>query len=159
MSYLSKLSDLGITLPAPAAPVASYVPTRIVGNLLYISGQISMKDGAIIKGCLGGAAGPDLPELSLEDGILAAKACGVMLLAQANAALEEDLDRLVSCVRLGGFVASTPSFTDHPKVINGASDLMLEVMGDAGKHTRAAVGVTALPLGAAVEIDGIFEIR
>ncbi|RFB05717.1 RidA family protein [Parvularcula marina] len=159
MSIIARLEELGLELPQPAAPVASYVPTQIVGELLYISGQVSMTDGQIIKGCLGGSPAAGITALSLEEGIAAARACGIMLLAQARAALEGDLDRVASCVRLGGFVASTADFFDHPKVINGASDLMLDVMGDAGKHTRAAVGVPSLPLGAAVEIDGIFRIR
>ncbi|MEM9232868.1 MAG: RidA family protein [Pseudomonadota bacterium] len=158
MSLIARLEELDIELPAPAAPVASYVPAQIAGDLLYISGQISMQDGSVIEGRLGGTdAG--IAALSLEEGMVAARACGIMLLAQAKAALEGDLDRIVACVRLGGFVACTADFKDHPKVINGASDLMLDVMGEAGKHTRAAVGVPSLPLGAAVEIDGIFRIR
>lgn len=159
MTIQQRLDELGISLPEPAAPVASYVPTRIIDNILYISGQISMKDEQVIRGCLGRSASPDLPSLSLEEGTEAARQCGIMLLAQARAALDGDLERLEACIRLGGFVASSPEFTDHPKVINGASDLMLDVLGDAGKHTRAAVGVSALPLGAAVEIDGIFHLR
>lgn len=158
MSLIARLEELGIDLPAPAAPVASYVPAQIVGELLYISGQISMHNGKVIEGRLGeNDAG--IAALSLEEGMAAARACGIMLLAQAKAALNGDLDRVTSCVRLGGFVTCTPDFRNHPKVINGASNLMLEVMGDAGKHTRAAVGVPSLPLGAAVEIDGIFRIR
>lgn len=159
MSITARLNTLGLTLPEPAAPVASYIPTRIVGDLLFISGQVSMSDGQVIKGCLGGSPSADIPALSLEEGMAAARACGIMLLAQAKAALDGDIDRLGGCVKLGGFVASTPDFFDQPKVINGASDLMLDVMGDEGKHSRAAVGTPSLPLGAAVEIDGIFLIR
>lgn len=159
MSIIARLEEMGLTLPEPAAPVASYVPAKIVGELIYISGQLPFADGKVIEGCLGGSPASSVRELSVEEGAAAARACGIMLLAQAKAALGGDIDRIEECVRLGGFVASTPDFRDHPKVINGASDLMLEVMNDDGKHTRAAVGVPSLPLGAAVEIDAIFRIR
>lgn len=153
MSHIEdRLTEKGLQLPTPAAPVASYVPTRIEEKTLYISGQLSMKDGAVVTGILG-------ESMSLEEGMTAAELCGLMLLAQAKLAVEGDLDRIAGCIRLGGFVASTPTFTDHPKVINGASDLMQLALGDAGKHTRAAVGVSALPLGAAVEVDGIFALH
>ncbi|MCI5043457.1 MAG: RidA family protein [Aquisalinus sp.] len=152
MSLIEKnLSDYGITLPEPVAPVANYVPFVITGNLVMISGQVSIGPDGLITGKVGG-------ELSLEDGVKAAEACAINLLAQLKAACEGDLDRAVRCVRLGGFVNCGPEFTDHPKVINGASDLMVNAMGSAGKHARAAVGSSSLPLGAAVEVDGIFEI-
>ena len=159
MSITDRLEKLGLTLPEPAAPVASYVPTRIVGEMLFISGQVSMQDGKVIKGCLGGSPAEGIEALTLEEGMAAARACGIMLLAQAKAALGGDINHLATCVKLGGFVASAPDFFDQPKVINGASDLMLDVLGEAGKHARAAVSTPSLPLGAAVEIDGIFTIR
>lgn len=159
MSIAARLETLGLILPEPTAPLASYVPTRIIGDLLYISGQLPIKDGNVVEGCLGGRPATGVQEVSVEDGMAAARLCGIMLLAQAKAALGGNIDRLGSCVRLGGFVASTPDFKDHPKVINGASDLMIDVLGDDGRHTRAAVGVPSLPLGAAVEIDGLFTVR
>ncbi|MCI5046886.1 MAG: RidA family protein [Aquisalinus sp.] len=152
MSLIEKnLSDHGITLPEPVAPVANYVPFVVTGNLVMISGQVSIGPDGLITGKVG-------DDLSLEDGVKAAEACAINLLAQLKAACEGDLDRAVRCVRLGGFVNCGPEFTDHPKVINGASDLMVNAMGSAGKHARAAVGASSLPLGAAVEVDGIFEI-
>jgi enamine deaminase RidA (YjgF/YER057c/UK114 family) len=147
----TRLKELGIVLPTPAAPVANYVPFVISGRMLYISGQISSKDGVLIKGCLG-------KDLSIEQGQEAAKLCAINILAQASAALGGNLERVARCVKLGGFVASAPDFFDHPKVVNGASDLMVAVLGDAGKHARAAVGVAALPLGVAVEVEAVFEI-
>jgi enamine deaminase RidA (YjgF/YER057c/UK114 family) len=147
-----KLKSLGVTLPEVVPPVANYVPFTISGNTLYISGQLPGAGPALVKGTLG-------KDMSTEQGRDAAKLCAISILAQAKAALKGDLDRVARCLRLGGFVASTPDFTDHPKVVNGASDLIVEVFGDAGKHARAAVGVSALPLGAAVEVDAIFEIR
>lgn len=146
-----KLSDLGITLPKAAAPVAAYVPTVEMGGLLHVSGQLPFIDGALVTGHLGG-------DVSLEQGVAAARACGLMLIAQIEAALG-DLDRVERIVKLGGFVSSTANFTDQPKVINGASELMAEVFGDAGKHARSAVGVSALPLGAAVEVDAIIAVQ
>lgn len=147
-----KLSSLGITLPTPAAPVANYVPAVISGNTLYISGQLPTGlDGQMVKGCLG-------KDLAIEQGQQAAKNCAIQILAQAKIALGGDWSRVKRLVKLGGFVASTPDFFDHPKVINGASDFMVDVLGDAGKHARFALGVTALPFGVAVEIDAIFEI-
>ena len=151
MSIDQRLQELGITLPAAAAPVASYVPVVIHGELAYVSGQISFVDGELVKGRLG-------DDVSLEDGMAAARGCGLMILAQLKAALGS-LDRVERVVKLGGFVNSTPDFTDQPKVINGASDLMLEVFGEAGKHARAAVGVPALPLGVAVEVDAVVAIK
>lgn len=147
----ARLADLSITLPEPVAPVANYVPFVIAGNLVFISGQVSIGPAGLIKGTLG--AGMDIAE-----GVEAAKACGVNLIAQLKTACGGDLDRVKRVVKLGAFVASTPEFTDQPKVANGASDLMVAVFGDAGRHARAAVSAPSLPLGAAVEIDGVFEI-
>ncbi len=147
-----KLQSIGITLPEVKPPVANYVPTTRSGNLLYVSGQLPMKDGQMTKGHLG-------KDVTLEQGQDAAKTCALNILAQASAALNGDLDRIVACVKVTGFVSCTPEFTDHPKVINGASDFLVEALGDAGKHARAAVGVSALPLGAAVEVEAIFEVK
>ena len=152
MTIDSKLADLGITLPVAAAPVAAYVPAVEIGGILHISGQISFaEDGSLIKGRLGG-------DMDVDAGIAAAKRCGVLLLAQLKAALGS-LDRVERIVKLGVFVNSTPDFTDQPKVANGASELMVAVFGEAGKHARSAVGVAALPLGVAVEVDAIVAIR
>jgi enamine deaminase RidA (YjgF/YER057c/UK114 family) len=146
----SQLQTLGITLPAAAAPAANYVPFVMTGNLLIISGQLPMEAGKLaVTGRLGGG-------VSLEQGQQAARLCAINIIAQAKAALS-DLDRVTRIVRLGGFVACTDDFTDQPQVINGASNLMVEVFGDAGRHARAAVGVNVLPLGAAVEVDAIIE--
>ena len=147
----AKLAALGLSLPTPAAPVAAYVPVVVAGGLAHVSGQVSMKDGALIKGRLG-------EDVSLEDGTAAAQACGLMILAQLKAALGS-LERVERIVKLGGFVNSSADFTDQPKVINGASELMVAVFGEAGKHARSAVGVPALPLGVAVEIDAIVAVR
>jgi enamine deaminase RidA (YjgF/YER057c/UK114 family) len=147
----AKLASLGLTLPEPAAPVASYVAAVEAGGMLYISGQLPFIDGALVKGTLGN-------DVSIEDGQKAAQACGLMLIAQIKKALGGDLSRVKRIVKLGAFVSSTADFTDQPKVVNGASDLMEAVFGDAGKHARSAVGVPALPLGAAVEIDAIVEL-
>jgi enamine deaminase RidA (YjgF/YER057c/UK114 family) len=147
-----RLQSLGVTLPTPAAPVANYVPFVMSGKTLYISGQLPVGlDGQMVKGQLGRDA-------TLEQGQDAARLCAVNILAQANAALDGDLSRIARCVKLGGFVASTTDFFDHPKVINSASDLIVGALGDVGRHARFAVGVAALPFGAAVEIDAIFEI-
>lgn len=146
-----KLEALGLTLPQAAAPVASYVPAVEAGGLLHVSGQIPFRDGAVITGRLG-------DDVSLEDGQAAAQACGLMVVAQIKAALG-GLDRVERIVKLGVFVNSTADFTDQPKVANGASDLMVALFGDAGRHARAAVGVAALPLGAAVEVDAIVALR
>ena len=151
MSIDARLQELGITLPQAAAPVASYVPVVIHGDLAFVSGQVSFVDGELLKGRLG-------EDVSLEDGMKAARGCGLMILAQLKAALGS-LDRVVRVVKLGGFVNSAPDFTEQPKVVNGASDLMLEVFGEAGKHARAAVGVPSLPLGVAVEVDAVVAIR
>jgi len=146
-----RLADLGIMLPTPAAPVANYVPFVRTGNLLVLSGQLCLDaDGKLVaKGQLGGA-------VSIEDGTRAARACAINLLAQIKAALG-DLDKITRVVRLGGFINSAPGFTDGPKVMNGASDLMVEAFGDKGRHARSTVGVSALPLDAAVEVEGAFE--
>jgi enamine deaminase RidA (YjgF/YER057c/UK114 family) len=152
MSIDRRLAELGITLPAPAAPVASYVPTVEAGGLLYISGQVSFgEDGQLIKGRLG-------EDLDLEAGTAAARRCGINLLAQMKAALGS-LDRVERVVKLGAFISSAGDFTDQPKVANGASELMQDVFGEAGRHARSAVGVPVLPLGAAVEVDAIVAVR
>lgn len=148
-----RLDELGIDLPPANAPAGNYVPFVRTGDLLFISGQIPVVDGKpAFIGALGG-------EFNVEDGAAAARACTLSILAQAREALGGDLDRVVRCVKLSGFVASTPDFTDHPKVINGASDLLVEVFGEAGRHARAAVGMSALPLGVAVEVEAIFEVN
>ena len=145
-----KPEELGLTLPQAAAPVASYVPTVLANGMLHISGQLPFKDGALAKGRVGDG-------VSLEDAQEAAKLCGLMLVAQMKAALGT-LGRVERIVKLGVFVNSTGDFTDQPKVANGASDLMVALFGDAGKHARSAVGVPVLPLGAAVEIDAIVQV-
>lgn len=152
MSIDARLAELGITLPQPAAPVASYVPAVEANGLLHISGQISFaEDGSLITGRLG-------ENVDLEGGQSAARRCGLMLLAQMKAALGS-LDRVERIVKLGVFVNSAGSFTDQPKVANGASDLMQEVFGEAGRHARSAVGVPVLPLGVAVEVDAVVQVR
>ena len=145
-----KLEELGLTLPQAAAPVASYVPTVLANGMLHISGQLPFKDGALVKGRVG-------DDVSLEDAQEAAKLCGLMLVAQMKAALGT-LARVERIVKLGVFVNSTVDFTDQAKVANGASDLMVALFGDVGKHARSAVGVAVLPLGAAVEIDAIVQV-
>jgi enamine deaminase RidA (YjgF/YER057c/UK114 family) len=147
----ARLAELGITLPDAPAPAANYVPFVVTGNTVYVSGQISMSDGALITGKLGADMGP-------EEGAAAARACALALLAQLRAACEGDLDRVQRVLKLTGFVNSTAEFTDQPKVINGASDLLVEVLGDKGRHARSAVSAASLPLGVAVEIEGIFQI-
>jgi len=151
MSIDAKLADLGLVLPEPAAPVAAYVPVVIANGLAYVSGQVSLVDGQLVKGRLG-------EDLSLDDGVRAAQACGLMILAQLKAALGS-LDRVERVVKLGAFVNCAADFTDQPKVANGASELMVTVFGDAGRHARSAVGVPALPLGVAVEVDAIVAVR
>lgn len=151
-SIAQRLQELGIELPTPAAAAGSYLPVRRSGGLLIVSGQLPMQAGAVrYTGKLGAS-------VSLEDGEAAARLCAVNILAQVKAALDGDLDRLGGCLRLGGFVACTADFVDQPKVINGASDLMVAVLGDAGRHARAAVGVPSLPLDAAVEVEAMFEL-
>ncbi len=146
------LAERGLALPEPAAPVAAYVPAVEAGGLLHLSGQLPFRDGKVVTGRLG-------DNLSLEDGQAAAELCGLMVVAQVKAALGGDLSRVERVVKLGVFVNSAPAFTDQPKVANGASELMQSLFGDAGRHARSAVGVAALPLGAAVEVDAIVQVR
>ena len=146
----SRLAELGVTLPEAPAPAANYVPFTIVGDLIYVSGQISADENGLIKGILGDT-------LSTEDGARAARACAISLLAQARAACGGDLDRLKRVVKLTAFVNSAPGFVEQPKVVNGASDFLVEVLGEAGRHARSAVGAS-LPLGVAVEIEAIFQL-
>lgn len=149
MSVEARLQELGILLPDAAAPVASYVPVVAYGGFAHVSGQLPFIDGVLKKGRLG-------ENVNLPDGIEAARACGLMILAQLKEA--GLLDKVERVVKLGAFVSSTPAFTDQPKVANGASDLMFEVFGERGRHARAAIGVPALPLGAAVEVDAVIAI-
>jgi enamine deaminase RidA (YjgF/YER057c/UK114 family) len=151
-AILSRLAAKGLSLPPAPAAVGNYVPFTVAGDLLYVSGQISKdSNGNLIAGRLGG-------DLTVEQGAEAAVACALNILAQANAALG-DLNRIAQVVRINGFVNATPDFTDHPRVINGASDLLGEVLGEAGRHTRVAVGVASLPANCAVEIDAIIRIK
>ena len=153
MDFDSKLKELNIDLPKAADPVGSYVATKITGKLLYISGQISMNEnGELIKGKLG-------KELNTEAGYNAAKRCALNIIAQAKKACSNDLSKIKSCIKLTGFVNSTDEFIEQPKVINGASDLIVSVFGNYGIHTRAAVSTNTLPLGVAVEVDAIFELN
>lgn len=153
MTMIAKrLEELGIELPQPSVPSANYVPARRIGNLIFIAGQVPTWQGRDqVVGKLGDT-------VSIEEGQGAARLCAINLLAQLSAALEGDLDRVVSVVRLGGFVNATADFGDHPKVLNGASDLMVSVFGDAGRHVRIAVGAPSLPRNVAVEVEGMFEI-
>ena len=151
MSHEARLRDLGIALPDAPAPAANYVPAVEAGGLLWVSGQISQDADGLVRGKLGA-------ELGVEEGAAAARLCAMALLAQVRAACGGDLDRLKRVVKLVGFVNSSPDFVDQPKVINGASDFMVEVLGDAGRHARSAVSAGSLPLGVAVEIEGVFEI-
>ena len=146
------LQKLGIELPTAPSPAANYVPYVIVGKLLYVSGQISQDKNGLIKGKLG-------EDLSVEEGANAAKYCALSLLAQVKAACKGDLDRLVRVIKLTGFVNSVGEFTEQPQVVNGASNILVEILGDSGKHSRSAVSAASLPLGVAVEIEGIFEIN
>ena len=153
MDFDSNLKKLNIDIPKAADPVGSYVATKITGKLLYISGQISMNEnGELIKGKLG-------KELNTKDGYNAAKRCALNIIAQAKKACSNDLSKIKSCIKLTGFVNSTDEFIDQPKVINGASDLIVSVFGNHGMHTRAAVSTNSLPLGVAVEVDAIFELN
>ena len=147
-----RLAELGVTLPDAPAPAANYVPFVRTGNLVHVSGQISQGPGGLITGKLGA-------DLDVAAGAEAARRCALSLLAQVRAACGGDLGRLVRVVKLTGFVNSAPDFTDQPKVINGASDFLVAALGEAGRHARSAVGAGALPLGVAVEIEGIFEVR
>jgi enamine deaminase RidA (YjgF/YER057c/UK114 family) len=147
-----RLRQLDITLPQPAMPAGAYVPFVLAGGLLLVAGQLPLRNGSVAyHGRVGG-------DLSLDDGIAAARLCGLNLLAQARAACDGDLDRVRGVLRLAGFVQAVPGFADHPKVLNGASELMVDVFGPAGRHVRVAVGAASLPLGAAVEIEGTFAI-
>tara|TARA_Y100001936_G_C16068005_1_gene668555 strand:+ start:63 stop:524 length:462 start_codon:yes stop_codon:yes gene_type:complete len=153
MTIEKKIEELGISLPKATDPVGSYVATKISGKFLFISGQISIDDkGTLIKGKLG-------KDLNTEDGYEAAKRCGLSIIAQAKKACNGDLSKIKSCVKLTGFVNSTEDFIDQPKVINGASELIVSIFGEAGMHTRAAVSTNSLPLGVSVEVDAIFEIN
>ena len=153
MSFEEKIKELKIVLPEAKAPVGSYIATKKVGNLLFISGQISINsNGELIKGKIG-------KDLSLEDGYNAAKNCGLSIISQVKKACDDDLSKVKSCIKLTGFVNSTDDFIDQPKIINGASDLIASIFGEAGMHTRAAVSTNSLPLGVAVEVDAIFELN
>ncbi len=155
----SRVKALGLALPAASAPLANYVPYLLSGDMLFISGQISRgEDGKVIKGCLGQVISPSGKTFGLEQGQAAARGCALHILAQAKAALG-DLDKIEQVLRLTGFVASDQNFFDQPQVVNGASDLLVQVLGDKGRHTRSAVGVASLPAGAAVEIDAILKVR
>ena len=153
MTFDKRINELGINLPKVSAPAGNYVATKIIGKLLYISGQISTNaNGELIKGKVG-------EELTLDQAYKAAERCGLSLLAHAKKACDGDLEKIKSCVKLTGYVNSSNNFTDQPKVINGASDIIVKILGDKGMHTRAAVSVNSLPLGVAVEVDGVFEIN
>ncbi len=153
MDIAEKLQKAGFELPQVAAPAANYVPYVISGNHVYVAGQIPFLNGEVMHlGTLGG-------DLNIEQGKEAARACALNILAQVNAAVEGDFSKVVRCVKLGAFVSCVSEFTDHPAVVNGASDLMVKVLGDAGKHARFAVGAPSLPLGVSVEIDAIFELK
>ena len=153
MSFDKKILDLNIKLPEAKAPVGNYVATKIVGKFLYISGQISIDEkGELIKGKVGS-------DLNTDQAYQAAKRCGLSIISQAKNACKGDLSKIKSCIKLTGFVNSIDTFTEQPKVINGASDLMASIFGETGMHTRAAVSTNSLPLGVAVEIDAIFELN
>ena len=153
MNLEEKLRSLGYELPKAAPPAANYVPYTVHGDVVYVAGQIPFLNGdPMHKGRLG-------DDMSLEDGVKAAEACALNILAQVNAAVNGDWSRVQRCLKLGGFVNCTPDFYDHPKVINGASDLIGKVMGESGQHARFAVGAPSLPLGVAVEIDAVFAIK
>ena len=153
MNFNDKIKALKIELPEPKAPVGSYVATKTVGNLLYVSGQISIgSNGELIKGKVG-------KDLTTDEAYNAAERCGMSIVAQVKKACGGDLSKIKSCVKLTGFVNSTNDYTEQPKVINGASDLIASIFGDAGMHTRAAVSANSLPLGVSVEVDAIFELN
>ncbi len=153
MNFEEKLKELKINLPDAKPPVGSYAATKVVGNLLYISGQISISEnGELIKGKVG-------KDLSSDEGYKAAERCGLSIIAQAKEACNGDLNKIKSCVKLTGFVNSTDDFIEQPKIINGASDLIVSIFGNAGMHTRAAVSTNSLPLGVSVEVDAIFELN
>jgi len=150
-NFEARLAEMGITLPDAPAPAANYVPFVVVGDIVYVSGQISSDEAGLITGKLGA-------DMDTADGAAAARRCAISLLAQVKAACGGDLDRLVRVIKLTGFVNSTADYTDQPKVVNGASDFLVEALGEAGRHSRSAVSAAALPLGVAVEIEGIFQI-
>ena len=153
MSFEKKIKELGLTLPEAKAPVGNYVATKITNKLLFISGQISIdENGGLIKGKIG-------KDLDTEAGYNAAKRCALSIVSQVKKACDGDLSKIKYCVKLTGFVNSTDDFTDQPKVLNGASDLIATIFGDAGMHTRAAVSTNSLPLGVSVEVDAIFELK
>ena len=148
----AKLQALGVNLPTPAASVANYVGYVTTGSLVFVSGQLPLEDGKVaVSGHLG-------KNVAIEDGYRAARICAINLLAQLKAATDGNLDRINKVVRLTGFISSTPDFTEQSKIINGASDFLVEVLGDAGRHARISISVAALPMGAAVEVEGVFEI-
>jgi len=152
MTFENKIQELNLKLPEARDPVGSYVASKIIGKMLFISGQISISaNGDLIKGKIG-------KDLTTEDGYEAAKRCGLSIISQVKKACNGDLTKIKSCVKLTGFVNSTEDFTEQPKVINGASDLIVTVFGDAGMHTRAAISANSLPLGVSVEVDAIFEL-
>ena len=152
MSYESKIKELGIILPEAKAPVGNYLASKIAGKMLFISGQISIDEsGQLIKGKVG-------KDLDTDSGYEAAKRCAISIIAQVKKACNNDLSKVKSCIKLTGFVNSTDDFTEQPKVINGASDLIASIFGDIGMHTRAAVSTNSLPLGVSVEVDAIFEL-
>ena len=153
MSIEEKIKELNIKLPDPKDPVGAYVASKIVGNLLYISGQISINDkGDLIKGKVG-------KDLDVNQGYEAAKRCGLAIISQVKKACNDDLSKVKSCVKLTGYVNSTDNFTDQPKIINGASDLLVNIFGEQGKHARFAVGSNSLPMNISVEIDAIIKIK
>ena len=153
MNFEEKIKELKIELPEAKAPVGSYVASKVCGKMLFISGQISISaNGELIKGKLG-------QELKTDEGYEAAKRCGLSIISQVKKACNDDLSKIKSCIKLTGFVNSTKDFTEQPKVINGASDLIASVFGDSGMHTRAAVSTNSLPLGVSVEVDAIFELN
>ena len=153
MNFEDKIKELKIELPEAKAPVGNYVATKIVGNLLYVSGQVSIdSNGELIKGKVG-------KDLTTDEAYKAAERCGISIISQVKKACEGDLSKVKSCIKLTGFVNSTDDYTEQPKVINGASDLIVSIFGDAGMHTRAAVSTNSLPLGVSVEVDAIFELN
>ena len=147
----ARLAEMGLELPEAPAPAANYVPWTVSGMLVFVAGQIPVRDGKVVTGRLG-------LDASVDEGAAAAELCALNLLAQAKAAAGGDSSRIARCLKLGGFVQCTPDFTDHPEVINGASNLIVAAMGDAGRHARFAVGAPSLPRGSAVEVEGIFEL-
>ena len=153
MNFEDKIKKLKIELPEAKAPVGNYVATKIIGNLLYVSGQVSINsNGELIKGKVG-------KDLTTDEAYKAAERCGISIISQVKKACEGDLSKVKSCIKLTGFVNSTDDYTEQPKVINGASDLIASIFGDAGMHTRAAVSTNSLPLGVSVEVDAIFELN